>query len=30
MPLSIGDKLSPYEIVAPIGKGGRSRYASSL
>src|SRR6202165_6073900 len=22
MPLSIGDKLGPYEIVAPIGKGG--------
>src|ERR1700719_4669038 len=22
MPLSIGDKLGPYEILAPIGKGG--------
>jgi eukaryotic-like serine/threonine-protein kinase len=22
MPLSIGDKLGPYEIVAPIGAGG--------
>jgi serine/threonine protein kinase len=22
MPLSAGDKLGPYEIVAPIGKGG--------
>ena len=22
MPLSPGDKLGPYEIVAPIGKGG--------
>src|SRR6202047_3892559 len=22
MPLSLGDKLGPYEIVAPIGKGG--------
>src|ERR1700730_12992177 len=22
MPLSVGDKLGPYEIVAPIGKGG--------
>jgi eukaryotic-like serine/threonine-protein kinase len=22
MPLSVGDKLGPYEILAPIGKGG--------
>jgi len=22
MPLSVGDKLGPYEIVAPIGAGG--------
>ena len=22
MPLSIGDKLGPYEVLAPIGKGG--------
>jgi len=22
MPLSVGDKLGPYEIIAPIGKGG--------
>jgi serine/threonine protein kinase len=22
MPLSAGDKLGPYEIVSPIGKGG--------
>ena len=22
MPLSIGDKLGPYKILAPIGKGG--------
>jgi eukaryotic-like serine/threonine-protein kinase len=22
MPLSVGDKLGPYEVLAPIGKGG--------
>ena len=22
MPLSVGEKLGPYEILAPIGKGG--------
>ena len=22
MPLSVGDKLGPYEILSPIGKGG--------
>jgi serine/threonine protein kinase len=22
MPLSVGDKLGPYEVLAPLGKGG--------
>ena len=26
MPLSVGDKLGPYEIIATIGKGGMGEF----
>lgn len=29
MALSVGDKLGPYEILAPIGAGGMARFSCS-